>query len=894
MKRSPLSPGSETQDELRRYVRAVTRAIAAGDPHLAEDLEQQTHLSALGKSPRDPAKVKAWLRRIALNHLHTELGRRGRTGSQVFLEERDGADESHDPADIVMTAQVRDRLREHLDRLSPRYRSVIELRVLEGQPPRDVSKALDIPVNTVRTRTRRGLEALRAGIEAEGARQGDRDGWWRGAMALPLGTKLRWLGGAAALAAGALFVANLAGRKAQAPADQDPVGRAAAAPGEAPRDLAPMDVAGTRAPAPGAAEPSATFTPWPATEGAPPVELELVARLADGSPAVGAEAFALTGTLFGAPESMGRTGPDGRLEARLPARNAMVALRGAVGQLSQAVSIDRPLGVARPRLEFVLEDHEVDWTLVRPGPNSPPLRAPVIVQRPADGRDLGRIGSGAPVEGAPLWVPAWESADGRFGIPRVEQRAALALFEGREVRAMADLRPAGAPAPAEWTLSDPIQLRGRLVDRDSGAPLPGRTVDYIGAGLAMATPMTAVTDEAGRFTFDGVPVARGRLDACCMDTYHPVDAGEDTDHDVGDVPCRGDDRTTIVLGEGLEEVGAVRVYTKKDRRRWISIQTTTPARRGLTVTGFEGGRAIAPARAEDMAALAVDVAGPSPWAWIVPAPPEGFGGREVVLPGPLPAPAEIIARAGAVDVPLLLRFIHRASGAMVRFDLSPEAITDRTVALSPGTWLLLRTDAHGTTSVHRGLELVAGERVELGSLVDRREQVPLDWSEALGAGAPGDELQLEVTMFIEPVLARTVKRRDLARELATIQLAPDRYRLHLAGPDGERHDAAFTVRAGGETPTVRPLPHQVALTLVRPDAPYGGGPPTGKIDVYGEDGGLLRSYDTAEFASAARFDLCVPASASYRVDATLDGVALRATIQRDGGETSIRRMLSRR
>ena len=55
----------------RDFVRAVARRLL-NDPHLVDDVEQQTWLAALQHPPRDPLALPRWLgqvaRRLALHH----------------------------------------------------------------------------------------------------------------------------------------------------------------------------------------------------------------------------------------------------------------------------------------------------------------------------------------------------------------------------------------------------------------------------------------------------------------------------------------------------------------------------------------------------------------------------------------------------------------------------------------------------------------------------------------------------------------------------------------------------------------------------------------------------------------------------------------------------------
>src|SRR5262249_47179485 len=80
------------------------------------------------------------------------------------------------------------------------YPPTIALRYFEGLPPRAVGKRMGVPVETVRTRTRRGLECLRERLDRE--HDGDRTAWC--AALLPIARSSAPCG--AGLLAGALLV----------------------------------------------------------------------------------------------------------------------------------------------------------------------------------------------------------------------------------------------------------------------------------------------------------------------------------------------------------------------------------------------------------------------------------------------------------------------------------------------------------------------------------------------------------------------------------------------------------------------------------------------------------------------------------------------------------------
>ncbi len=169
MKRG-LLPSKMTADRIdsasllkhRAFVRAVARRLLS-DPNLVDDVEQQTWMAALEKPPRDRQALGAWLgqvaRRLSLRTLRDRARRRTR--------ERRGPPPSRPPSpdELADTLAWQQRVVAEVLALSPEHRAVILLRFYEDLPPRESARRLGIPVNTVRTRTRRAVEQLRRRLD---------------------------------------------------------------------------------------------------------------------------------------------------------------------------------------------------------------------------------------------------------------------------------------------------------------------------------------------------------------------------------------------------------------------------------------------------------------------------------------------------------------------------------------------------------------------------------------------------------------------------------------------------------------------------------------------------------------------------------------------------------
>ncbi len=86
-------------------------------------------------------------------------------------------------AEIYERETIRRQVVEVLFRLDESYREVLIFRFYENLAPREIAKRLQIPVETVRTRLKRGLEKMR--VELDHVHQGDRRAW--SLLLLPLG-----------------------------------------------------------------------------------------------------------------------------------------------------------------------------------------------------------------------------------------------------------------------------------------------------------------------------------------------------------------------------------------------------------------------------------------------------------------------------------------------------------------------------------------------------------------------------------------------------------------------------------------------------------------------------------------------------------------------------------
>ncbi len=129
------------------------------DPHLADDLVQQTLLKALNnqKQLRDFAAAKGWLFRILANCL-TDYRRAKReylSGDNLEIVDK------ITPENQAGEQQLVQKVRDAVQKLPINHCQVITLVDLEEFSYANVAQILDIPVGTVMSRLCRGRRALR-------------------------------------------------------------------------------------------------------------------------------------------------------------------------------------------------------------------------------------------------------------------------------------------------------------------------------------------------------------------------------------------------------------------------------------------------------------------------------------------------------------------------------------------------------------------------------------------------------------------------------------------------------------------------------------------------------------------------------------------------------------
>lgn len=153
---------------LAALVRAHQRSVYSlalrmlGTPDLAEDLAQEVFMQMNSNlhAIESGKHLVFWLRQVTTRRAIDQLRRRSRIEMTALDDETQlfSAVEGGDPL-------FQRHLRLLIGELSAPARAVLLLRYQEDLDPVDIARALDMPVNTVKSHLKRALDTLRNSIE---------------------------------------------------------------------------------------------------------------------------------------------------------------------------------------------------------------------------------------------------------------------------------------------------------------------------------------------------------------------------------------------------------------------------------------------------------------------------------------------------------------------------------------------------------------------------------------------------------------------------------------------------------------------------------------------------------------------------------------------------------
>ncbi len=157
-----------------RILRFVT--FSTGDPDLAESIAQDCLLKAYNAraSFRGDSSVNTFLTSIAINlirdHQRTEKFKFWKKARATAVDVNDVASfikaEGTSPEAQLIAKQKVARLAFVLETLSPNQRTVFLMKFSEEMDLQDISEALKMPINTVKTHLHRALKTVRSQLGA--------------------------------------------------------------------------------------------------------------------------------------------------------------------------------------------------------------------------------------------------------------------------------------------------------------------------------------------------------------------------------------------------------------------------------------------------------------------------------------------------------------------------------------------------------------------------------------------------------------------------------------------------------------------------------------------------------------------------------------------------------
>jgi RNA polymerase sigma-70 factor (ECF subfamily) len=137
-----------------------------GDADAAADLVQRSLVKGYRRlsTCRDPDRVGAWLFRILANQCrdHVRSPRQRDISLQVLP---DLPSKASDPGEDLARSELRERLREALDRLTPEQREAFVLKHVQGLSYEEIAAVMSTSVASLKMRVHRARESLRTLLE---------------------------------------------------------------------------------------------------------------------------------------------------------------------------------------------------------------------------------------------------------------------------------------------------------------------------------------------------------------------------------------------------------------------------------------------------------------------------------------------------------------------------------------------------------------------------------------------------------------------------------------------------------------------------------------------------------------------------------------------------------
>ncbi len=874
----------DLDDEMLALIRRVARSLSRGDSHLAEDLEQETILTALSSRPRDPRFMEPWLRKIAWNRLFTHRAREARSkrhGERVGDPETPMCGPEADPAEETARQELRRELRKRVADLPEIYRSAVTMRVLEGRPPRVVARELALPVETVRTRVRRGLELLRADIGGE-----DRWAGLRAALAsLPFFRRSKLIAAVGLVSAAGVAVALQPSESGPSPGG--PHDRALLASGDPAREpvLAPShctrEVIGDTA---------IEVVASPAAPGDASVQEEraFVIQVVDasGAPSPETDVFAQWDLGLTDRRHLGQTNADGKLSIRVPVDGCWLAARGAPGLLSDAIYLDQPsLGWGAPvRLE--LKERAVAWVQVD---GSDSEESDLSVQLwPSDVRKKMQLRPDSGLFGLSSWVPAWTQGENLYGLAWGDYRKCIVVSRGDETLWWGPLSSRKAAPPEAIDLRSAWEVTGRVLTSD-GLPVEGYPVFVPSDPEAGSRRhgQSIVTGADGQFRVGAMAMPAARIligRDLELPAVEPMDGTGLRSVDLGDIDLGrlNVDQETLVSITGFHGPVEVSAIHNDESKLWTGYRLAHPDCKRIIGLGDDAsdvvqeGRVRIPESSEDLASVVITGVDPTSGETVRlfhyrpiqrPLP------TEIHVEGPLPALGTIILENPSHGRSGRLLLVERRSGFRRYVDI-PGRVAGMAgqgvrVPVSPGLWDLFFLSPDGPILTRRAVTIDPGSTHDFGVFSEPAGTVQFDWTQVEQGGDPYDSVMVRWLRRGEVIASEAVPRGQLSERWASRVEIPHDYRL-VASVAGDSF-SGFVRVVENQRATLTPAKDLIVLSVKVRMERKAPGFPAGTIDLFDSTGKLVERRTVDGDATGRRYRMMAPPLEGMSVKAEFHG-----------------------
>jgi RNA polymerase sigma factor (sigma-70 family) len=157
-------PSLETTERLLAHTEWLTRVARALTTSAddADDVVQQTWLRALEQPPSHASNLRGWLATLARNLVRSR--RRSREREEARVRALPTAETPRPPHESVARAELQQVVLDAVLALAEPYRSALVLRYLDELSAEEIATRSGEPVETVRTRVKRGLDQVRVRV----------------------------------------------------------------------------------------------------------------------------------------------------------------------------------------------------------------------------------------------------------------------------------------------------------------------------------------------------------------------------------------------------------------------------------------------------------------------------------------------------------------------------------------------------------------------------------------------------------------------------------------------------------------------------------------------------------------------------------------------------------